>query len=258
MDTRDRGLELDTPPAVLRAALFFCLCPVGTQRRMPLRLSNEWQRTRLWLFSEDFISTTTAIMRVLMTPPLSVSPFQWWNLSTLTICGTDQIDKTVCKLAVAVAACRPALPPSDSDYAQSAPAPSIITWSEKLNWWVGGGRCGRLHCVDGTSETVWWTSTRAEWKVLTSGGWKQEDETFREVHDVVFFRQAASRVSWQDSRDEKGDFKGRLKQTSLPVWLVEMGDAQDFAKHLCETQQLKEKGTICFSVHFQAVFVSIF
>lgn len=52
-----------------------------------------------------------------MTPPLSLFVFQWWNLSTLTIRGTDQFDRAVCKLAVAVAARRPALPPSDSDSA---------------------------------------------------------------------------------------------------------------------------------------------
>lgn len=65
----------------------------------------------------------------------------------------------------------------------------------------------------------------------------------REVHNIVvfFLRQAASHVSWPDSGEEKGDSKGRLKQTSLTVWLVEMEDVQDSARHLQvqETQKLK-------------------
>lgn len=44
----------------------------------------------------------------------SLALSQWWNLSTRTIRGTDQIDKAVCKLAVAVAARRPAPALSDS------------------------------------------------------------------------------------------------------------------------------------------------
>lgn len=76
------------------------------------------------------------------------------------------------------------------------------------------------------------------------------------VHVIVgfFFRQAASHVSWPDSREEKGDFKGRRKQTSLPVWLVEMEDVQDFARRLQaqETQQLKK--TFVHFLIFQTVF----
>lgn len=75
--------------------------------------------------------------------------------------------------------------------------------------------------------------------------WKLGDKTLRvHVHVIVdfFFRQAAFHVSWPDSREEKGNFKGRLKQTSLPVWLMEMEDVQDFARRLQaqETQQLKK------------------
>lgn len=92
-------------------------------------------------------------------------------------------------------------------------------------------------------------------------GWKLGDKTLREVHVIVnfFFRQAASHVSGPDSREEKGDFKGRLKQTSLPVWLIEMEDVQDFARRLQaqETQQLKN---ICpfFDISYSFCLESLF
>lgn len=67
----------------------------------------------------------------------------------------------------------------------------------------------------------------------------------QDVHDVVFRRQAASHVSGQDSRDEKGDFKGRLKQTRLLVWLVEMEDAEILPNSYVRHNNLKRKrGTI--------------
>lgn len=88
-------------------------------------------------------------------------------------------------------------------------------------------------------------------------GWKLGDKTLREVHVIVnfFFRQAASHVSGPDSREEKGDFKGRLKQTSLPVWLIEMEDVQDFARRLQaqETQQNNNKTFVHFLI-FHTVF----
>lgn len=63
---------------------------------------------------------------------------------------------------------------------------------------------------------------------------------------------AASHVSWPDSKEEKGDFKGRLKQTSLTVWLIEMEDVQDFARRL--PRDTTTKKTFVHFLIFQTVF----